>query len=314
MPKTGSPSWDEEVWLEKSDTAWQRGLRLQQAWWRETQLKQPPGALSRAKPDRLVVSMLPLGVGLEHNLWTSEAREALNTARVALAGEKRPGLIQPDRIARNLLSSQPLCFNLFGYLSAHSDALLPWVRVFNPRALKVACVRLEWAPTDETLGGSAFDAVVEYSLPGGRKGFIGVECKYAEDLSKAHPKPAPSKYLRATREQSHDWKRGAESALDKPKLRQFWFNQLLLQRTARGYAEAFGAVVAPGADGSARDVVDAVRQQLMNPESLRFCALEELLRAIGGHSEWKQQFVRRYLDFTPVHHLLDVGDSRRLTR
>src|SRR3954454_12743876 len=66
------PPWDDPGWLEKQDNAWQRGLRLQQAWWRQERLGVPPGP--RAEGTRLVVSMLPLGAGLAPNLMTQEAR------------------------------------------------------------------------------------------------------------------------------------------------------------------------------------------------------------------------------------------------
>ena len=53
---------------------------------------------------------------------------AYERARDRLAREPGAGLIQESRLRCNLLSSQPLCFNLFGYLAAHPKALLPWVQ------------------------------------------------------------------------------------------------------------------------------------------------------------------------------------------
>lgn len=182
----GNQRWDDPRWLEKSDNAWQRGLRHQQAWWREERLGQPPGPLIGG--ERLVASMLPRTVGLGPNLMTAEARLAAERAIARLSRSGGPGIIQEERLRRNMLSSQPLCFNLFGYLSEHPATLLPWVRQLSPDAAEVIEVRLEWAPADKPLGGSAFDAFVEYALSGGRRGFFGIECKYAENLARAQPK------------------------------------------------------------------------------------------------------------------------------
>lgn len=114
------PDWSDEFWRESSDGPWRRGLRLQQGWWRETHTEHGPGL--RSNRDKPVVSMLPEGVGLEPNLMTPEAREAAMDAMARMKKSKQQGIIEPDRLKRNLLSSQPLCFNLFGYLRAFPEA------------------------------------------------------------------------------------------------------------------------------------------------------------------------------------------------
>src|SRR3954451_21145381 len=91
---------------------WQAQLRRQQAWWREKRLGLPAGP--RVGHSRLVSSMLPDDVNLSTNLMWPEAVDAAEKALIALATENRPGLIHEERLRRNLLSSQPLCFNLFG--------------------------------------------------------------------------------------------------------------------------------------------------------------------------------------------------------
>src|SRR4051812_42897064 len=85
-----STPWDDPRWLEKADGPWQRRLRLQQGWWRETRLGLPAGP--RRPGGRLVVSMLPASVGLESNLMTGEAVGAAEKAMAQLRAEKRPGL------------------------------------------------------------------------------------------------------------------------------------------------------------------------------------------------------------------------------
>lgn len=285
--------WDDPAWAEKGDNAWQAQLRRQQAWWRAKRLGLPAGP--RAGHPRLVASMLPDGVGLEPNLMSAEAVKAALVAQHTLKAEGRPGLIQEERLRRNLLSSQPLCFNLFGHLGTYPVSLLPWVRGFQPAAVSVGPVRLEWAPSSGALGGSAFDAFVAYATADGKNGFVGVEVKYAENLASAQPKPAHDKYEDATL--AGPWKSGAAERLDQSRLRQFWYNQLLAQVVlASGeYDEGAVAVVACAADHTAREVTATVAAELADPSTLRFASIEDLVASVQAEDSWKARFIERYL-------------------
>lgn len=269
----------------------------------------PAGPITgRARP---VVSMLPEGVGWQPNLMTPEACESAEHAIARLKRENRPGIINEDRLRRNLLSSQPLCFNLFGHLRTSPEALLPWVRSIAPDATSVRRIELEFAPTESTIGGSAFDAFVEYRRTDGTAGFLGVECKYAEDLKASQRTPAAQKYISATA--TPPWKPGAVTILNRNGRRQLWYNQLLTQIVAASadYAEGFGVVVACEADHAAKGAVEDVRSALLDEDKLRFCSLEQVVDSIRGHDTWKAAFVTRYLDFTPIQDLLDKSDPRK---
>lgn len=306
------PDWNDPYWRERGDNAWRAGLRLQQAWWREERLGLSPGPI-RKSGGRQVVSMLPLDVGYRPNLMTPEAERSAIKAKQLLRDERRPGLIQEDRLWRNLLSSQPLCFNLFGHLSESQETLLPWVQSLVPAATAVTDVRLEWAPAAGTLGGSAFDAFVEFALDkGNSRGFLGIECKYAEDLKESQRKPAADKFVMAT--QGPGWQPDAAPALDVHGLRQLWYNQLLTQMvsTANSYEVGLGVVVACQADASAQQAVAKVRTQLTDAETLVFSSLESLVASVEGQDKWRRDFNERYLDFTPIEDLLPPHDPRRI--
>ena len=255
--------------------------------------------------------MLPEGAGWQPNLMTVEACDAAERAIARMRNANRPGIIAEDRLRRNLLSSQPLCFNLFGYLGAHPDALLPWIRSVAPEAASVRCIELEFAPMTGTIGGSAFDAFIEYRRGDGAAGFLGVECKYAEDLRASQRTTAAEKYVAATT--TPPWKQGAAESLDRRGLRQLWYNQLLTQIVAASddYVEGFGIVVACAADRAARDAVAAVQTHLLHDDELRFCSIEEILASIQGHESWEAAFSTRYIDFAPIQALLDQSDPRR---
>jgi hypothetical protein len=75
------------------------------------------------------------------------------------------GTMETDRLFRNLLSSMPLCFNIFGSLGTHpafGRLLRSLVDRDAEEAVEVQC---EWAPQppSEHLGDkSAFDALLRY--------------------------------------------------------------------------------------------------------------------------------------------------------
>jgi hypothetical protein len=244
--------------------------------------------------------MLTDDVLLRLNLFTGEARDALTTTLERRKVSREPGIIQESRLRRNLLSSQPLCFNLFGYLVTHPGALLPWVRTISPRATEVLDVQLESAPAKKPIGGSAFDACVVYQLIDGSRGFFGVECKYAEDLKRSQTKPARAAYRKATA--STHWLTGAADALDVSGLRQFWYNTLLaqqVQRDDRSFCEGYSVVVAMAGDHSARAATADVASQLSEPSCLRFSSLQDVVASVQGHDDWRSTFTRRYLDLSP---------------
>lgn len=303
------PAWHDPAWREVKDGPWRAGLRLQQAWWRQERLNMPPGPIREG--GRLVASMLPLGVGMSPNLMSAEAVTAAERAREELRRSKAPGIIHPDRLKRNLLSSQPLCFSIFGHLSETPDALLPWVKTMLPEAERVSEVRLEWAPSADALAGSAFDSFVEVELRGGRRGFLGIECKYAEKLTESQRRPASAKFKERTRESG--WRDEAVAVLDLHGLRQLWYNQLLAQAVTRGggYSVGLGVVLACDADRAARDAVAAVRGQLLAPDTMTFRPLEGLVSSVTGHDDWRSRVWERYFDFSPIRDRLRSDDPRR---
>ena len=91
----------------------------------------------------------------------------------------------------DLLSSQPMCFNLFGELAADLELATSAARAWWPgRVERVTELRFEWSPgrRDRRYLNSraAFDAVLTHTTSGRGRGFIGIETKYTSarrDLS-----------------------------------------------------------------------------------------------------------------------------------
>lgn len=299
--------WNDPSWLETvdRDNPFRAQLRRHQGWWRQKDAARGsagPLNKSRTKP---VVSLLETSSGFSPNLMTKEAIAAAVATIARMKSSPGPGLIQVDRLERNLLSSQPLCFNLFGHLSATPTALLPWVQSIDDKATQIDGIQLEIAPTSKPLGGSAFDAFVEYTASGNRR-FLGIECKYAESLATAKPKNV-EKYVVET--VPPEWKKGAATPskdggatpLDTSKLRQFWFNTLLVHRVLAAppdgeYDRGLSVVVAMEQDTPAREACAAVSKYLEKGEPVRFSSIQDVVRLVAGHDTWKNDFRERYLD------------------
>ena len=96
-------------------------------------------------------------------------------------------LIDESRLRENLLSSQPLCFNLFGELKKDKDKALQFFNsIYNGYFNSIDDILFEYNPArrDPRLTGdrSAFDVFVKYTSKDEKKGFMGIEVKYSETL------------------------------------------------------------------------------------------------------------------------------------
>jgi hypothetical protein len=180
----------------RADNAWQQRARLLQSLWREdhgwaagfgTFGEGSERALRSSK--KRLLRTTPLGWRLQEidaydgaNFLTPSAAAAVQHAQENL----EPGaLMREDRLLANLLSSQPLCFNLFGDLRADLASaanalgqLLPELRIHS-----VQDILFEHSPgrsdPQYTNDRSAFDVAVRYTGDGG-PGLIGIEVKYHE--------------------------------------------------------------------------------------------------------------------------------------
>ena len=99
--------------------------------------------------------------------------------------------IESDRLFNNLLSSQPMAFNLFCPLRQMLEESPETATNVIKAALtgypidKVTEVELEFIPkNNESLIGdkSAMDAIIRFEDEAGKRGFIAVETKYSENL------------------------------------------------------------------------------------------------------------------------------------
>jgi hypothetical protein len=165
------------------------------------------------------------------NFLDDSARSAV---RHRIAHPEPHQMLDEDRLFCDLLSSMPMCFNLFGSLHDDLEAADHAVHRWWPDAPgKVSAVRFEWSPGRRLPGEhlenrSAFDVAFELALADGRRGIVGVETKYHEHCKRERvPNDDRRKrYERVTRE-SGIFVPEAVSAILGTDLQQVWLDHLL---------------------------------------------------------------------------------------
>lgn len=166
-----------------TDEPYQRRFRVRQAHWRE--LAGLPIGEHRGLPLGSRLAM-PHAQDTLANYLTENIRSVVRAE--VIDGDPGAGkLYGKPRIFNDLLSSQPMCFNLFGEMALD----LPLAsRVFSAltsgRAAEVTSIAFEHSPgrgsAKYTGDRSAFDVFVEYQGPDEARGFLGIEVKYHESL------------------------------------------------------------------------------------------------------------------------------------
>lgn len=299
-------AWNHPRFRVPSDSSRTARYRALQSWYREQHLDLPPG---RNASGHVIASLLPedevaRDPGL--NFITTEAKRYASERCREIINEG--GAVDLDRLRRNMLSSMPLCFNVFGALSA-SPTLPELLRAaFDIPVATVDWVECEWAPerhlhlNDRT----AFDAVVTYTSDDGAKCFLGVETKYTEPFS--HKEYDSEQYQKVTATSGY-FREGAGERLVGRGTNQLWRMSMLAASLIvhEDYERGSICVLALNDDARGRNAVRDVSAELTVENFVTFVALEDVARAaraISGLDSWAEAFTTRYLDLTPV-----VGDG-----
>jgi len=288
----------------KSEPMLRAKYRLLQSWYRQTVLIAPAG---RHRGKYRGNQILPewLSNHPNANFLTKEVIDyvAERVPEVLAQG----GAIEETRLMGNLLSSQPLCFNLFGHLRAYPEhAATVLSATFDLDIDKIETIEVEWAP-DPSLhldDKTAFDAYVQYTTSSGARGFIGVETKYTENFTQqAYDRP---EYRRVTEDPANGFKPGAADVLKAKATNQLWRNALLVAsvRKLEGFDHGHVAVLACQEDRALTGAVRRLEAQLEDPGSLlRVGNFQELIAEadqIPELSDWASAFHSRYLDLSQI--------------
>ena len=203
---------------------------------------------------------------------------AFSYAKYRVENKKEYETIESDRLFNNLLSSQPMAFNLFCPLremlekspeaaTAAIKAALPMYPIHS-----VTSVDLEFIPEDYAeLSGdkSAMDAIIRFVNGSDKEGFIGIETKYSENLGtnvaleKGTNKPR-AKSLETVR-RLKCFKPDIEERISQGQIRltQIYRNFLLSESYAGKYGlDSYSIIMAPARHPSTGKEVDSLRNEL----------------------------------------------------
>lgn len=289
------------------DNAFQRRARLLQSLWREAR-GLPMG---ERRPGVPLGSRLPLPFAESSvaNFFTENIRRSVDDC---VAG-KRAGsgqLVDVDRLYANLLSSQPLCFNLFGELQ--TDLLLA-TRVFGAlwptRVQTVTAIRFEYSPgrSDLAFTGdrSAFDVFIEHTDFTGGTGFIGIEVKYHEDLV-VKAAEFRLRYDEVAKAMAC-FSDAHLPALRRPPLQQIWRDHLLAgSMLATGdWATGLYVFLYPEGNVHCAKAVDSYAAYLTDRTTFEAITLDRVVDELGRQTDasWVSQLRDRYLGWGQIEAL-----------
>ena len=256
---------------------------MRQALWREGQGL--PAGLHRGE---LLGSRLPMPRAKEQleNYLSDSIREVVR--REVVDGPRAGRLFGEPRIYDNLLSSQPLCFNLFAELQQDLSLATRFFARRCPGVAAVTALRFEHSPgrgerryTDDN---SAFDVFVAYDTVAGARAFLGIEVKYHEALGDPAADHRP-RYDELTQTAGW-WKPDALPLLRQKPLQQMWRDHLLAASLIdQGDADE-GAFVflAPRDNEACTAATLAYARHLARPETFLAWDLESVvadLAAVG---------------------------------
>lgn len=286
-----------------SDAPWQGELRRRQSRWRET--RGYPIGLHKGRP---LGSRLAMPEA-EEKLWnflTPAIGELVRREHLANRSvpRDRKKLYGHPRLFADLLSSQPLAFNLFGELALDlSRASAAARRLWPDRVDCVTRIEFEWSPGRWNLrylnNGTAADIAIFHTTLCGGSGVIFIETKYHEDLSGKDHAIKP-RYLEVAL-CSGAFLNQAVDTLQSGRLQQLWLDHLLVLalREADNLDSALFVLAYPEVNERCRDAVPAYTATLdaSQPSTFEARTLEELVSVLEEDAEaaWARGFRERYL-------------------
>lgn len=291
----------------EAGNAFQRRARLLQSIWREGQ-GYPMGIHTGRHGERLLGSRLVMPWAEETlaNYLTDTIRDTVRT-EVLDPVRSQGKLFARPRIFDDLLSSQPMCFNLFAELKANlSLATAVFRDITVGRVCEVTAIEFEHSPGrgDPRYTGdrSAFDVFVEFTTASGGDGFLGIEVKYHEDL-KGKPSSHKARYDEVA-ENMGCFRTDNRDRLRAMPLQQIWRDHLLAGalRSVDGYDDGMFVFLRPRGNAACAEAVKAYQVCLTDDGSFAEWILEDVVEALRKHTdaEWVDQFHDRYLAFERV--------------
>lgn len=281
------------------DNAFTARMRFHQSWWRQERLGVSVGTDRMGHPYGNYLEEDAAAAG--KNFLTPEIA-AYARGRIAKGGG-----VEEFRCTRNLLSSQPMAFNLFGPLHLDRDLARALLDPLLPYGVADASVDIEWRPDPSThlRDATSFDAVINYTTADGRPAIASIETKLTEPFSR---KRYHTECYREVAARSSVWLDPADPALATTRWNQIWRNQLLVE-SIRQQPDAdpsllgFAIVVHHPRDTRCADITREYQKFLTPPgDSFKVLTLEDIIeewQPLVFHTtqvNWLMDFYDRYLN------------------
>ena len=301
--------------LEETDSRFRAGARLMQALWREERglpigYHTDPNGRRRKLGSRVSVAAARSGA----NFLTPEVAHLVRRECVY---REIGAFIDEHRLLGNLLSSQPMCFNLFAPLKLNLQLATGVLECLLPHFEgEVVQVLFEHSPgrgdPRYLADYSAFDALIQYRNPAGGRGFVAIETKFTESMQEPVPAPRP-RYDELSRSSQLYVDPDGPQLRSNP-LQQLWREHLLAQAMLdQGlYDEGTFVLIAPTLNHLAQNAAGAYRCQLEAADlwQARFdnITLEHVIGAIeaAGAPEYARALHGRYCDWHQVDRQVDL--------
>ena len=289
----------------RSDSPFAARMRLHQSWYRANVLRLSHGTGPKPHDTSHYGNMLTRADAEAGRNFLNPGIAQVARDRIAQGG----GHVEPFRLFHNMLSSQPMCFNLFGPLVNNPMLACRLLSSLLPGGVaEVTRVAIEWAPMP--LGnylndGTSFDAFIEYRAANGLLCALGIETKLTEPFSQSEYDG--ERYRRWMRVLNPPWRPEADATVHKIQHNQLWRDHLLTvalrHQSNSPYAATRLMLVRHPEDRDCAEVLVNYRKLLRdNDDSLIDMPLDRLVDAWATaladapQRDWIQGFRVRYLE------------------
>lgn len=290
----------------KRDVLFTARMRFHQSWYRANMLKLPYGTGPQKHHTNYFGSMLTEEDGNRGQNFLSSEIFLLAKKRA----EEGTGTVDVFRLFCNLLSSMPMCFNLFGPLKNDLQLASKLLKTLLPGQIgEVTEIVFEYSPSprkDYLNDRTAFDIFVEFETPERLPAFIGIEVKLTEPFSPTkHENP---RYDFWTERPDSPWKPECRGQLVEKNVNQLWRNHLLVQSLLGvqkdKYSKGFFMTIYHQDDIECVKSLDKYLSLLEEGHNASHFSLEDIRNLWqpliqGTENEiWFDAFVVRYLDMS----------------
>lgn len=294
---------------QSSDTRFASSARLLQSLWRKKN-GYPSGSKKSKNGTVKVGNMLsqeavPYGLNFLHS-------SLVPLLRRELIYREEGAVYEEERLWGNLLSSQALCFNLFGFMKLNPQLASGFFKKLLPDVVEeVKEIFFEHSPGRGdhrfTEDQTAFDIFVHCRMKNGKQGFLAIEMKYTEAVS------AGGAYHPAYDDLSDIFKLfkdGNAPELRKGRCQQFWREHLLAESALAEldkYEDYRFIVIHPDQNRQCAKAVSTFKEHLVDPLRFQAITLDTCIEALRGLDDGLAEMLfERYLDFAQIDDLLEA--------